>query len=219
MSVSDDVSREILQLLGYEEMVKIGYTGEILGDIFKRQFKHKSLMKYIKPDKEFYIPKDLMEKMRDKVPHFFRYCNFVIGGKFILLENADWDELSLNTCLTEDIIEKYEKKWNWQKLSSNTCLTKEIIDAYPDKWDWVFLSLNPCLTEEIIDKYKDDWNFYLPDVERNDSILVEVVEELGEEANGNSATLKIVEIPDDVEWIIEEDEGREWVSEKHRTWR
>ena len=66
---------------------------------------------------------------------------------------------------------------------------------------------------------KDDWNFYLPDVERNDSILVEVVEELGEEANGNSATLKIVEIPDDVEWIIEEDEGREWVSEKHRTWR
>ena len=35
MSVSNDVSREILQLLGYEEMVKIGYTG----DIFKRQFK------------------------------------------------------------------------------------------------------------------------------------------------------------------------------------
>ena len=35
MSVSNDVSREILVLLGYEEMVKIGYTG----DIFKRQFK------------------------------------------------------------------------------------------------------------------------------------------------------------------------------------
>ncbi len=65
---------------------------------------------------------------------------------------------------------------------------------------------------------EDDWDYYFPEVERNDPILVDVVEELGEEANGNSATLGIVEIPDDVEWIIEEDEGREWVSERHRTW-
>ena len=70
-------------------MVKIGYTGDILGEIFKRQFGHNSLMKYIKPNKPFYIPKDLMEKMRDKVPHFFQYCNFVIGGKFIKLKNID----------------------------------------------------------------------------------------------------------------------------------
>ena len=39
-----------------------------------------------------------------------------------------------------------------------------------------------------------------------------------EKANGNHADLKIVEIPANVEWQIDEYDGAEWVSEKHRTW-
>jgi hypothetical protein len=54
---------------------------------------------------------------------------------------------------------------------------------------------------------------------RADPLLVQVVEELGEEAGGRFASLKIVEIPDDVEWEVEEYDGDEWVSEKRRTWR
>ena len=56
------------------------------------------------------------------------------------------------------------------------------------------------------------------DIPRNDPALVEVVEKLGEAAYGFAASLKIVEIPEDVDWCIEENDGREWVSEKHRTW-
>lgn len=37
-------------------------------------------------------------------------------------------------------------------------------------------------------------------------------------AYGDCADLKIVEIPDDVEWVIEEYDGIEYVSEVHRTW-
>jgi hypothetical protein len=48
--------------------------------------------------------------------------------------------------------------------------------------------------------------------------LVKVVEQLGEGANGPFAKLKVVEIPDDVAWQIEEYDGREWVAEEHRTW-
>lgn len=59
----------------------------------------------------------------------------------------------------------------------------------------------------------------LPDKERNNPLVIQVVEELGELANGTSAELTIVEIPDDVDWIIEQYEGEEWVSETHRTWR
>jgi hypothetical protein len=28
----------------------------------------------------------------------------------------------------------------------------------------------------------------------------------------------VIEIPDDVEWEVEEYDGLEWVAEKHRTW-
>ena len=56
------------------------------------------------------------------------------------------------------------------------------------------------------------------EIPRNDPDLVSVVEDLGESANGFAANLKIVEIPEDVDWCIEENDGREWVAEKHRTW-
>lgn len=57
-------------------------------------------------------------------------------------------------------------------------------------------------------------------VPRDDGKLVQVMEELGAEAaNGHCAELKIVEIPSDVEWEIENAGGREHVSERHRTWR
>ncbi len=48
--------------------------------------------------------------------------------------------------------------------------------------------------------------------------LIAVIEELGEAANGRYANIKIVEIPDDVRWTIEEYDGNEWVAEVHRTW-
>lgn len=54
--------------------------------------------------------------------------------------------------------------------------------------------------------------------QRDDKDLVAVVMELGKAAWGDHAELKVVSVPDDVEWQIEEYDGREWVSEKHRTW-
>lgn len=59
-----------------------------------------------------------------------------------------------------------------------------------------------------------DW----PDIARDDPKLVECVEKLGEEANGMYAELKVVEIPDDVNWEIGEYDGLEWVEEVHRRW-
>ncbi len=54
--------------------------------------------------------------------------------------------------------------------------------------------------------------------DRADPKLVQVIEELGAEANGRCADLKIVEIPDDIEYEISEYDGNEHVAEKHRTW-
>lgn len=59
---------------------------------------------------------------------------------------------------------------------------------------------------------------YIDKDKRTDPKLIECIEKLGAEANGFCAKLGIVEIPDKVDWEIEEYDGNEWVSEKHRTW-
>lgn len=56
------------------------------------------------------------------------------------------------------------------------------------------------------------------EVQRDDPVLVKIVEDLGVEVNGSYAKLKVVEIPDDVDWYIDEYDGLEHVAEKHRTW-
>lgn len=54
--------------------------------------------------------------------------------------------------------------------------------------------------------------------DRSDPKLVQVVQELGKEANGNNAKLAIVEIPDGTNYEIKEYDGMEHVAEVHRTW-
>lgn len=54
--------------------------------------------------------------------------------------------------------------------------------------------------------------------DRTNLKLIECVEKLGKDANGEFAELKVVDIPDDVEWVIEEYDGLEWVAEKHIVW-
>lgn len=57
------------------------------------------------------------------------------------------------------------------------------------------------------------------EIARDDPYLVQVVEELGTAANGKYATLKVITIPADVRWEIEDYDGAEHIAEKHRTWR
>ena len=57
------------------------------------------------------------------------------------------------------------------------------------------------------------------DLDRDDETLIAVIEALGSKlASGRFGAVEIVEIPDDVEWTIEEYDGLEWVAEQHRTW-
>ena len=65
------------------------------------------------------------------------------------------------------------------------------------------------LTEEV-SNYK---------LERNDPVLVSVVEELGSlRASAAFSELKVVEIPDGIEWYIHDYDGVETIHEAHRSW-
>lgn len=62
-----------------------------------------------------------------------------------------------------------------------------------------------------------DQKFGGRDIERDDPRLISLLEEKGSDyVSGCYASLKIVEIPDDVEWEIDEYDGLENVYEAHR---
>lgn len=61
-------------------------------------------------------------------------------------------------------------------------------------------------------------HWYDKDIARDDPVLVALVRELGKVANGEHARLKVVRIPANVDWQIQDYDGREWISEQHRTW-
>jgi hypothetical protein len=67
-------------------------------------------------------------------------------------------------------------------------------------------------------KQHSNCRLYDKDIPRDDPDLIQTIKELKKEANGPFASLKIVNVPDDVEWQIEEYDGLEWIAEKHRTW-
>ena len=60
---------------------------------------------------------------------------------------------------------------------------------------------------------------YDREIRRDDPILVALVKEMGEDVNGGFANLRVVKVPGDVEWHIDEYDGLEWVAEDHRTWQ
>lgn len=103
------------------------------------------------------------------------------------------------------------------KIVINRCfggfgLSKEAIDIYAEK-----KGLNPGKWNDSWDYYEDG-DFYDSDISRSDSVLIEIIETLGNKSWGNHAHLKVVEIPDNVEWEIKEYDGFEHVAEVHRTW-
>lgn len=73
----------------------------------------------------------------------------------------------------------------------------------------------------FLDVYTPDERFILDcrPSNRAHPLLVACVEALGSKmASGSCAELRVVEIPDGVEWEIDEHDGLERVAEVHRTW-
>lgn len=71
---------------------------------------------------------------------------------------------------------------------------------------------------EISNEDYEKYCLYLKDGHREDPILIEVVEELGEKASGRFGDLKVVEIPDDLEYVIDEYDGIETLHQKVEEW-
>jgi len=77
--------------------------------------------------------------------------------------------------------------------------------------DEVKISINK--ENSLMGKYYRRWYD-----DRQNQDLIAVVEELGSKANSRFSDLKIVEIPDDIEYEIDDYDGQESIHEKHEVW-
>jgi len=89
------------------------------------------------------------------------------------------------------------------------------------------VAINTCwggfgLSKEAYEYMGLEWdghgNAFSSNGKRTDPKLIECIEALGEKSNGMLAEISIVEVPDDVDWYIDEYDGRESVHECHRSW-
>ena len=135
-------------------------------------------------------------------------------------------KLVINTCfggfgLSEKAMRRYFELKGWPLYvekhgslhSTYWKVPPEDRPIQPEPWTSAPLEDRQRYNTEYVKK-----SVYDGDIPRDDPHLVRVVEELGREADGPHASLSIVEIPDGVEWQIEEYDGNEHVAEKHRTW-
>lgn len=74
---------------------------------------------------------------------------------------------------------------------------------------------------DVINYYDETVNknfFYISCEHREDPVLIECVEELGEKANGNYADLVVVDIPDGLDYVIDDYDGIETLHQKVQEW-
>src|ERR1700690_1726237 len=102
-------------------------------------------------------------------------------------------------------LEQTEKEFMWFAFDTSN------VEDFTIASNWHDLSIEQRGIEN--EKYSQH-SLYGRDIERTDLDLIRVVEELGDKANGKFANLSVVEIPDGIEWEIDEYDGNETVEEK-----
>lgn len=90
-------------------------------------------------------------------------------------------------------------------------------EMVPKQWRAMSLDKRALWNKQYTEQTFSEYDLQ-NDEHRGDPLLVQVVEQLGKAANGQQADLKIVEVPDDVQWHIHEYDGTEHVAENHRRW-
>lgn len=84
------------------------------------------------------------------------------------------------------------------------------------KYSWVYYSLSPI---EKNDKFFPKV-FDISTIKRNDKDLIDIISELGErQSSCGDSTIKVIDVPDNLDFVVESCNGEEWVSEKHKIWR
>lgn len=132
-------------------------------------------------------------------------------------------EFSLGMKVLQELVKRNAKCLSSETIKAHYGNRPNFMKAWSEDLSWLMDLGDGLMGHEewsYIYNTKDELLYFcLGDYNsRTDKDLIEVIELLGDEANDQWSKLKVVEIPDGVEWYIENDNGMETIVEKHRTW-
>jgi hypothetical protein len=157
------------------------------------------------------------------------------------LEFGDWcpdgihcgQKVAINTCFGGFQL-SHKAKMRYAELKGITIypviegkyegwgIPRKYVPFDPEKHDVATWSMNYTTEPLNPDGTMQEKSYWYPDRDdkefRTDPCLIQTIEELGEEVNVSVSDIEIVEIPIGIDWQIEEYDGVEWISEKHRMW-
>lgn len=143
------------------------------------------------------------------------------------MEETQKRKVILNKCfggfdVSPEGYQLYAKKkgFNLYAYKTNDNLLYDYVEA-PTNDDWNLNYYTQCLGlgKDIRSNREDHKNMlYLNSDYREDATLIEVVEELGKNASGNFGDLVVVEIPADMEYVIDDYDGMETLHQKVQEW-
>lgn len=122
------------------------------------------------------------------------YSNYLSQG-VVVYRKIDWTVLSL-------------LEYHNNNSSSLYCFTKDLGESIIESKE----------NKEEVNEIFIEYCFHLGSKDREDPILIEVVKELGSKANGSFSDLRIVNIPDDLDYVIDVYDGYETLHQRVHTW-
>ena len=107
---------------------------------------------------------------------------------------------------------KSVRKYTLNEYQGNRCFSEYEKGRMRAIGDGFFVGM----IEDVL--YKRGYVYTNDDSMRTDETLISVIEELGDGANSRHAQLEIVDIPNGINWEIDEYDGNETIHELHRSW-
>jgi hypothetical protein len=132
--------------------------------------------------------------------------------------NSCFGGFGLSPLAKKRYLELNNKKCYFFKHTLSLDCPYELIDIDKIEQFYSYFTFTIPNPNDFQPKELQDYNFSEYQLNRSDPKLIQTIEELKEESNGDCAELKIVEIPDDVDYEISDHDGFEHVAEKHRIW-
>ena len=126
----------------------------------------------------------LLEKYEDKIDWNELSENSGILWTIPMLKkykhSINWDKLSEyanKSVFTEHCIEAFKDKSNWNELSNNRCITNELLDKFVEKWNWeaVIDSYFILFSEESAIEFYEKYKEFIPAAKLQESHLWEKI--------------------------------------------